>query len=215
MDNLLREALLAGAKGLGVALAPEALDAFGVYLDELVRWNRKLNLTAVDDPPAVVDKHFVDSLAVAPWVGDSLLDVGTGAGFPGMAIKIARPAVRVVLVDGSSKKISFLKALLARLGTAGAEARAMRAEGHPEAERLGTFATVISRAVEGPREWLPRAAPYLAPGGRVIAMLGKPLPEAELAEAGGAAGLALERVVRYRLPRSGAERALAIYRAAA
>ena len=210
MDKLLADQLVEGARRVGVVLGEKAVVALGVYLDELGRWRRSLNLTAIEVPAEIVEKHFVDSLAVVPWVEGPLLDIGTGAGFPGMVVKIARPEIEVELVDSVAKKISFLKALMARLDTSGATAKAARAEGRPDREGIATAQTVVSRAVEEPAAWLQRAAAYVGASGRVLAMVGHAPSDADLRRFAEAAGLALRHVEHYRLWPSGAERAIVV-----
>src|SRR3979409_337267 len=91
-------------------LDAEQLKLRGRHVDLLLKWNKSINLTAITDPDEVVEKHVLDSLALAPVLpSGSLLDVGTGAGFPGIPVAIARPELEVVLVDSVQKKVAFLK----------------------------------------------------------------------------------------------------------
>src|SRR6202171_1821304 len=101
---------------MGIRLDPEQLKQLGRHVDLLLKWNKSVNLTAIVDPDEVVEKHVLDSLAVAPLVPQgSLLDAGTGAGFPGIPIAIVKPQLEVVLVDSVQKKVAFLKNVLAEL----------------------------------------------------------------------------------------------------
>lgn len=112
--------LKASAAAYGVNLNDTALDRFDQYAELLVSWNEKINLTAITEPDEIVMKHFVDSLVVLSKVdlpkGASLLDIGTGAGFPGLALKIARPDLNVTLLDSTEKKLKVVKDIAEKLG---------------------------------------------------------------------------------------------------
>jgi 16S rRNA (guanine527-N7)-methyltransferase len=217
VDNgALRTRLVEGAVALGVTLPEAAASLLLRYSAELLRWNAKVNLTAITDPAEVVEKHLLDSLAVTPEVAGAgtLLDVGCGAGLPGLPLKVLLPELQVTLVDSVAKKIGFVKAAAAALGLQGVTAVHQRLAGQPEAEGIPRAVAVISRAFTELEVFLPLAAPYLAePGGRVVAMLGK-APE-DPAAAGARAGLAQVSLRRYALPFSGAERHVAVFRRAA
>src|SRR5439155_16859427 len=113
MRGATKQRLVDGAQRLGVPLDDAAAGKLERYLALLVQWNQRINLTAIVEPDAVVDRHFLDSLALAPLVGDArtLLDVGSGAGFPGVVLAIARPALRVTCVESIQKKVAFLQTL--------------------------------------------------------------------------------------------------------
>src|SRR6266851_9969029 len=97
-------------------LDPEQLKLLGRHVDLLLKWNKSINLTSITDPDEVAEKHVLDSLAVVPVLpSGSLLDAGSGAGFPGIPAAIARPALAVTLVDSVQKKVAFLKSALAEL----------------------------------------------------------------------------------------------------
>jgi len=162
--------LTTGAAAVGVALAAAEVEALGRYLDLLLRWNRRINLTRLASPVAVVDRHFIDSLALAPRLapGGTLLDVGTGAGFPGAVVAITRPDVRVTLCESVGKKAAFLRALVLALRL-NCEVVDARSETLVRSGRR--FAAVVSRAVLPLPEWLPHAAPLVAAGGLLLAMV--------------------------------------------
>lgn len=215
MRQPFREALETGLAALGLSLeagAPEKLERFA---DLLLRWNRRVNLTAVTDPAELAEKHIVDSLALLRVLGAarSVLDLGSGAGLPGIPLAIARPGLAVTCCDAVAKKVSFVKAAAAALELT-VRGVAVRAAGEPEREGLPRADLVVSRALAEPARWLPLGSRYLAPGGRLVAMLGREAGEQALAELGRASGLALEVVDRFELPRSGASRANAVFRAA-
>ena len=114
--DALRMAVQDGARALGLNLAPDRLDRFERYAAELIEWNRRVNLTAIVDPLDIARKHFLDSLSVLAACdvhpGSRIIDVGSGAGFPGLPIGIARPDVRVTLLEATRKKCDFLRRVI-------------------------------------------------------------------------------------------------------
>jgi 16S rRNA (guanine527-N7)-methyltransferase len=212
VDAAFDETLDAGARAVGVPLPAPALARLARYADRLLAWNRKVNLTAITDPAELAEKHLVDSLALVPEVrgAATLLDVGSGAGLPGIPLAVALPGLEVTCCDTVAKKVAFVKAVSAELDLP-VRGVAARAEGKPAAEGLPLADVVVSRAFGDPARWLPLGVHYLAPGGRLVATLGRDADEAALREAGAAAGLALVSLRRFALPRSGARRAVAVY----
>ena len=148
-----------------------------------------------------------------PEVGGAatLLDVGSGAGLPGIPLAIALPSLEVTCCDTVAKKVAFVKAVAAELDLR-VRGVAVRAGGDPEREGLPRAEVVVSRAFADPGRWLPLAVRYLAPGGRVLATLGREADEVALREAAAGAGLALVALRRFALPVSGAQRAVATFR---
>jgi 16S rRNA (guanine527-N7)-methyltransferase len=198
----------AGAREMGIALSPDRLKLLGRHVDLLLKWNKSINLTAITDPDEVAEKHVLDSLAVAPVLpSGSLLDVGTGAGFPGIPVAIVRPELEVVLVDSVQKKVAFLKNALAELRLPKVSAVAVRLEGDPAEEDLPRVHAAVSRAFAAPVPWLTLARNYVLPNGVAVCMLGpQDAAPAQVEE------MELQRELRYQLPFSKAERRLAIYR---
>jgi 16S rRNA (guanine527-N7)-methyltransferase len=141
----------------------------------------------------------------------TLLDVGSGAGLPGIPLAVARPDLEVTCCDAALKKVAFVKAVSAELGLR-VRAVAVRAGGDPSREGLPLADVVVSRALADPARWLPLARRYLGPGGRVLATLGREADDEALRRAGAAAGLVLVSLRRFALPLSGAARAVASYR---
>nr|WP_286202487.1 16S rRNA (guanine(527)-N(7))-methyltransferase RsmG [Comamonas sp. JC664] len=180
---------------------------------ELLKWNAKVNLTAITAPEEVLEKHFLDSLAVLPEVtgAATLLDLGAGAGFPGLPLKLALPSLGVTLVDTVGKKVAFIKAAAASLGLQGVRGLHARAEGQPETEGIPRAEVLIARAFMDLPDWLALAPAYVEPGGRVVAMLGKPQTDAELAARAAERHLRVVSSRAYRLPFSGAERQVAVF----
>lgn len=224
MDKSLEAQLEAGARALGVSLPEGGVARLLAYQAELLKWNARVNLTAITAPAEAVDKHLVDSLAVLPEVAAALaaagpagagevglLDLGAGAGLPGIPLAVALPDLTATLVDAVEKKVSFMKVGAVKAGVAGrVKAVHARAQGAPEAERLPRARVVIARAFMDLGPFLALAKAYLAPGGRVVAMLGRTPPEEDLRRTGQGAGLALEAARTFALP-SGDPRGVAVF----
>lgn len=108
----IRETLTSQAKELGMKVTPEQAQLFQTYMELLLEWNEKINLTTITEPDQVVEKHFLDSMTLLLWKklkqGAKVIDVGTGAGFPGIPLKILRPDVDLTLLDGTMKRLNFL-----------------------------------------------------------------------------------------------------------
>ncbi len=147
------------------------------YLRLLSRWNRTYNLTSVREPRQMVTHHLLDSLTVLPYIeGEYLLDVGCGAGLPGMVLAMMRPDLRCVLLDSNSKKTRFCLQAMAQLGLENVEIVHSRVEAYAPS-RL--FSSIICRAYTSLRGFVDDAERLLAPGGVLLAMKGG-IPEAEL-----------------------------------
>ena len=157
-------------------LSPEALAAFDAYADLLIEWNQRMNLTSIIEPDAIRVKHFLDSLSLLQVLPERgrFIDVGTGAGLPGIALKIVRPTWRGVLIDSTGKKVDFLNHVIAALGLEGIRAEQLRAEDAGQRKDLRErFDFVTARAVAR----MPTLAEYLLPlcsvGGLCVAMKGE------------------------------------------
>ncbi len=172
LEDILKE----GADRLGIRLDESQISRFLTYLEELKRWNRRINLTALTSDREIITRHFLDSLTPAHLLkeGFHLLDIGSGAGFPGLPLKIALPGLRVTLMEATEKKVFFIKHLLRRLGIKeGIEPICGRAEdGHLVGRYRGSFDVVISRAVTGLEVFLRLSLPYVRRGGMVVSMKG-------------------------------------------
>lgn len=160
-------------------LADEALAAaLEDYLALMVQWNRAYNLTAIRDPHEMVVKHLLDSLTILPWVHGSLADVGTGPGLPGIPLALARPGLRVSLVETAGKKARFLREAVRRLGLE-ARVRVHDARAQDVAED-GVHDCLAARAFGTLGEILAAGGHLLKPGGRLLAMKGR-VPVEEIA----------------------------------
>ncbi len=179
MDSAWPGQLAAGLEAMGVTLAPERQQLLLDYLALLFRWNRAFNLTAVRDPDVAVSRQLLDSLSILPLVqGERVLDVGSGAGLPGLPLAMARPQWQVTLLDSNAKKVRFLRQVKLELGLENVEVAQARAETyHPGA----SFETITSRAFAPLAQMVAVTRHLLAPGGRWLAMKGR-VPEDELNE---------------------------------
>nr|VFJ63532.1 MAG: 16S rRNA (guanine527-N7)-methyltransferase [Candidatus Kentron sp. FW]VFJ69284.1 MAG: 16S rRNA (guanine527-N7)-methyltransferase [Candidatus Kentron sp. FW] len=154
----------------GLVLDEEACNTLVRYVGLLARWNRAYNLTSVRDPLEMVVRHILDCLVILPYIrGMRLLDLGTGAGLPGIVLAIARPDIKCVLLDGNGKKTRFCRQVTAELGLSNVEVLQLRAEEYMPAT---LFTTITARAF-GPFSVLwNHAGRLLAPDGRLLAMKG-------------------------------------------
>ena len=154
-----------------------AIDRLCLYNDLLIEWNEKMNLTALTEPQDVALKHFADSLLLLQYCevaeNSSIIDVGTGAGFPGMALKIARPDIKLTLLDSLNKRLIFLEAVCNELGFDDVSLVHSRAEEGSRTELRDSFDIAVSRAVASLNTLCEYDMPYVRIGGRFIAMKGK------------------------------------------
>jgi 16S rRNA (guanine527-N7)-methyltransferase len=173
---------------LGLKLNPHQLEAFDWYASELVEWDRRFNLTAVTDSQGIEVKHFLDSLtclqAMGPRPTGRVVDVGTGAGFPGLPLKIMCPQLELTLVESIGKKVEFCRHVAHSLGLEGVEIVHDRAErvGH-QPEHRGVYDWALARAVASMPVLVEYLLPLLKLGGRVVIQKGETgLAEAHTAE---------------------------------
>nr|WP_298724434.1 16S rRNA (guanine(527)-N(7))-methyltransferase RsmG [uncultured Steroidobacter sp.] len=195
--------LIAGAAQLGIELSERQAQQLIAVLDELDDWNQRMNLTAIRERAAQITKHLLDSLSVQPFLHDErVLDVGTGAGFPGLPLAIVNPSKQFVLLDSTAKKLKFIEHVAAALALPNVQTVHTRAESYRPAQR---FDIVLSRAV-GPVEQFVKWAGHLCVGGgRLLAMKGR-YPEEELARL--PSGWKLAAVHRLNVPALDEERHL-------
>ena len=167
--------IINGARTLGIEINEDVTAPFSIYASELINWNRKINLTTITKPRDIAIKHFLDSLAPAGFIPDRarLLDIGSGGGFPGIPLKILKPSLSGLLIDGVRKKVNFLKHVLRTLSLENIEALQIRAENLlKDPERANSFDVIISRALSDLEPFVKSALPLLAKQGTIIAMKG-------------------------------------------
>jgi 16S rRNA (guanine527-N7)-methyltransferase len=198
---------------VGVSLEDIQIEAFWLYLQELLEWNKTFNLTGISVPEDIVIKHFIDSLTPLPYLEPSgrLLDIGPGAGFPSIPLKIAAPGLQVQLVEASRKKVSFLKHVIRtfKLGSLTV------IHGRIEDVELPDepFDTIISRAFTRLEPLVKIVSPLMVPGNTLVSMLGPTTFKDHpiLADCASAEGLELKRVVSLELPRGRGGRTLFLF----
>jgi 16S rRNA (guanine527-N7)-methyltransferase len=205
--TLLAEELANGIEQLGLNATPEIQQKMLDYLALLQKWNKVYNLTAIRQPKLMVSNHLLDSLAVLPylWPG-RWLDVGCGAGLPGIVLALMRPQWLFTLLDSNSKKISFVRQAIIELGLRNVNVCCARAENWQAEEK---FDGIISRALAETSDFIAMTKHLLAEGGRWAVMKGVPetgldrLPQ----------DIKIERIIPLQVPELGAARGLVILKA--
>ncbi len=168
--------IIEGAAAFDIDLTTSHTRQFGIHATELIKWNQKFNITAITDPLEIAVKHFLDSLLVARFIppDTTLLDIGSGGGFPGLPLKVFIPSLDVTLIDASRKKVNFLKQVVRILKLDHTEALHVRAE---ELARNPQFSqrynVILSRALSSLALFRRLALPLLADEGVIMAMKGK------------------------------------------
>jgi len=201
------------AAEFAISLSHGHLEQFNIYLCELKAWNEKFNLTAIKEDRDIVVKHFLDSLTPLKFIktGSRLLDIGSGAGFPGIPLKIVEPTLKVTLLDSVNKKVTFMKHIITELDLTYIEAIHSRAEDLAKT-RKGGFDVVISRALAGLSDFVKLGEPFLAKDGILIAMKGKNVDD----EVKGAAKvmerkkMKIRSIERFSLPGGAGERGIVV-----
>ena len=195
---------------MGLEISPAAVAKLAAYLELVEKWNRVHNLTAVREPSQMVTLHVMDSLSVLPHIAQAatLLDVGTGAGLPGIPLAIARPTMRVTLLDSSHKKCAFLQQAKTELALGNVEVVCDRVENWKPPQR---FDVVVSRAFSDLADFVEQAKHLVAPGGRLMAMKGV-YPFEEITRLPATHRVA--QVIELRVPRLDASRHVVLVEAA-
>lgn len=179
-----KEELAKRAVQFDVRLSEEQQNQFYQYMKLLLEWNQKMNLTAITEPEEVLTKHFIDSISIAPYMKttEKVLDIGTGAGFPGIPLKIVLPQNDITLLDSLNKRIHFLEEVIEQLQLEKIEAVHGRAEEFCKGEVREGYDIVVSRAVAKLNVLLEYMLPFVKIGGRCICMKSLDIEE-ELEEA--------------------------------
>ena len=211
----LKDLLLAGAEKFSARMGDPELSLFDEYLSLILKYNEKLNLSGIDDEDGIVVKHFIDSLAAHGFLQDGwfAVDIGSGMGCPGLALKITRPSLRMILLESNHKKSAFINQAIRALGLKDARAVPERAENKVFQQSIaGRGDAVISRAV-GKLDLLSGlASPYLKQGGRLIAYKGGNA-EQEYSSSRDAVvknGFAEKEIFKYKLPFGAGDRSLVV-----
>jgi 16S rRNA (guanine527-N7)-methyltransferase len=213
---MIDESLLAsGAHDLGIDLSPDQIDRFSRYADRLIEWNARFNLTAITEPREIVIKHFLDSLSATRSVPPAarVIDVGAGAGFPGLPIKIAWPAISLTLLEATRKKCEFLRAMIGELHLTNVFVVNARAEdaAHDPAHRE-SYDVAMARAVAEMPTLLEYLLPFVRIGGVAVAQKSKEavndVQHAEFAMT--ALGGRLKDIVSVRMPKLNEARYLVV-----
>lgn len=201
----LEKRLSQGLATMGLGLEPQVRARLVAFLEILERWNAAYNLTAVRDIEQMVGRHVLDSLSVLPHLrGPRVIDVGTGAGLPGIPLALARPDLAFTLLDSNAKKIRFLTQAIHDLAIANVEVVHSPAEKYRPA---ALFDTVVTRAFAAIPDMLASVRHLCAPGGAILAMKGV-YPQEEIAAVG--AGFRVREVVELVVPGLDAARHLVI-----
>ena len=212
---MLEDILHSGFSELGLLTAPETVERFRLYYELLNEKNAVMNLTAISGEENTARLHFLDSLSpllLFGMDGQSVIDVGTGAGFPGLPMKIACPGIRLTLLDSQNKRVEFLSDVCQQLGLTSVECVHARAEDC--AERRESYDFAVSRAVARLNVLCELCLPYVRIGGAFLALKGPALSE-ELDESKKAISLLggkLERVFDYSIPGVEARHNIAVIR---
>ncbi|MEA1967190.1 MAG: 16S rRNA (guanine(527)-N(7))-methyltransferase RsmG [Thermodesulfobacteriota bacterium] len=165
-----------GACELGIKLDASQLELMALHGSELVKWNKKINITSITDPFETAVRHFIDSVAMANHIPDNMrvLDIGSGGGFPGLPLKITNPTLDVVMADSLRKRISFIKHVIRSARLADVDALHTRCEDLAKTEGFThSFDIVVSRAFTSLDRFVSLAEPFLSENGVILAMKGK------------------------------------------
>ncbi|MDR4507621.1 MAG: 16S rRNA (guanine(527)-N(7))-methyltransferase RsmG [Candidatus Brocadiaceae bacterium] len=161
---------------MNIQIEHHCVDQFAIYAAELMKWNKNINLTAITSPVEIAVKHFLDSIAPAHYIKPmcSLLDIGSGGGFPGIPLKIILPSLSVTLIDARAKKVTFQKHIINVLKLQNTKACHGRAEDFCKSQSFtNPFDVIICRALSSFEKFVSVATPLLAKGGSILAMRGR------------------------------------------
>lgn len=205
--------LIEKANSIGIEISQKQAEQFYKYMELLLEWNEKMNLTAITDPEEVILKHFIDSLTIVPYLkeADTVIDIGTGAGFPGIPLKILEENKKFTLLDSLNKRIIFLQTVINELELKNIQEIHGRAEEFVSKERE-VYDIVTSRAVARLNVLLEYMLPFVKVGGRCICMKSFEIEE-ELKEAKKAIeilGGEIEKIDEITLPSTDIKRKIVV-----
>lgn len=202
------------AQQIKVNLEKSQIEKFYLYMNLLLEWNKKINLTAIKEPNEVIKKHFIDSLTVSKYIEDNtkVIDVGTGAGFPGIPLKIARGNLNITLLDALNKRLNFLNEVINKTNLKNIETVHYRAEEAGKIDKYReNFDIAISRAVAPLNILVEYLLPLVKIGGRCICMKGSYKEEIENSKnAIEILGGKIEKIEEFVLPESDINRSVII-----
>jgi len=208
-----QDLLKSGSMELGIALSPAHLDSFFMYFAELIKWNCKINLTTITDAHEIIIKHALDSLSYlngfSPSSGLMLLDMGSGAGFPALPIKIIHPEIIVTLVESIKKKAAFLRHIIRTLKLSSVEVLDKRTELLPDSFH-NIYDVVTARAFADMKAAIITALPFLKKNGLIILSRG-PMETIDCLDLEGI-GVFLEKKINLILPYSDNKRMIWVFR---
>ena len=212
-ENFLKE-LKNKSEQININLENEQIKKFYEYMNLLIEWNEKFNLTAIVEPKEIILKHFIDSLTIEKYIneGDKVIDVGTGAGFPGIPLTIYKPPINITLLDSLNKRIIFLQEVIEKLEMKNIEAVHGRAEEFAK-NRREMFDIATSRAVAPLNILLEYLLPFVKIGGTCLCMKGSNIDEVDDAKnALEVLGGKIEKIETIKLPESDIVRNIIIVR---
>lgn len=202
------QSLIEYSASTGLKLSDEQIQAFHTYLDQLQQWNRSINLTSIIDAEDIVAKHFIDSIAAlraeAMILGARVLDVGSGAGFPGIPLQIVRPDLDVTLLEPTHKKVSFLHFIVGSLHLARVKVHNETFERFTASHSLQPYEYVVTRALRYD-VILSQGRRLLSREGKIILYLSQPLQKRELGD-----DWAIEKEYQFELPRGKGKRSISV-----
>ncbi len=209
--------LATGLNSFNLVLPPDAVGRLACYFNELLKWSKKVNLIAkATEPEQIIENHFIDSLTLLPLLtgaGTHLLDIGSGAGFPGLVCKAALPELAVTLVEPRGKRVSFLGHIARTLGLQGVTILTCRIENEVQLPSRQIFSHITGRAITEIGPFLLMVERFAPTGPQVICMKGPKWQEelATAAEIVSRSSYRLTKVIEHTLPFSGAKRSLLLF----
>ncbi len=217
LDNELKELLIKGLTHYKKEISATQIEQFEKYMELLKEWNKKINLTAIEDDREIVIKHFIDSISIVPHIGNEdikIIDVGTGAGFPGIPLKIVNPKNKITLLDSLDKRVKFLNEVINKVNITQISAI------HGRAEDYGTnpvyrekYDIAVARAVSNLPVLLEYCLPFIKINGIFIAMKGSSTEEFDNCNrALDILGGKIEKIEKMELPFTNIERNVVVVR---